>query len=62
MKSIRNLIRFFKDAYNELKHVTWLSKKEVIASTYVVIIVVIAMAIFVSAVDFILARILGVVL
>ncbi|MHB9156096.1 MAG: preprotein translocase subunit SecE [Endomicrobiales bacterium] len=46
----------------ELKKVSWLSRKEVIASTIVVIILVILIAIFVSITDFVLARILGIVL
>ena len=37
-----------KEAYAELKKVTWLSRKEVIASTVVVIIIVIVVAIYVG--------------
>jgi len=48
------LIDFLKDAYNELTHVSWLTKKEMLASTYVVILVVVAMACFIASVDFIL--------
>ena len=44
-------IQFFKDAYFELTKVTWLSKKEVVATTFVVIVFVIIMAIFVGLVD-----------
>jgi len=54
--------QFVKEAYAELKKVAWLSKKEVIASTIVVIILVIVIAIFVGSVDFILARILAILL
>jgi preprotein translocase subunit SecE len=54
--------QFIKEAYAELKKVTWLSKKEVIASTVVVIILVIVIAIFVGSVDFVLARILAILL
>ena len=55
-------IQFFKDAYFELTKVTWLSKKEVVATTLVVIVFVIIMALFVAFVDQILAFCLGVIL
>ena len=56
-------IQFFKDAYFELTKVTWLSKKEVVATTLVVIVVfVIIMALFVGFVDMILSTSLGVIL
>ena len=54
MTSLRNLIDFFKDSYNELTHVSWLTKKEMIASTYVVIIVVLLTSCFIASVDFVL--------
>ena len=55
-------IQFFKDAYFELTKVTWLSKKEVVATTIVVIVFVIIMALFVGLVDMILSTSLGVIL
>ncbi|MBR4632099.1 MAG: preprotein translocase subunit SecE [Elusimicrobia bacterium] len=55
-------IQFFKDAYFELTKVTWLSKKEVVATTFVVIVFVIIMAIFVGLVDMILSSALGIIL
>lgn len=58
----QNVVQFVKEAYAELKKVSWLSRKEVVASTVVVIIVVIILAIFVSFTDFVLARILGILL
>ena len=62
MSYIKSLIQFFKEAYAELRKVTWLSRKEAIASTIVVIILVIIVAIFVGFTDFILARILAILL
>lgn len=56
---MKKLIRFFEEAYLELKKVTWLGKKEMIASTWVIIILVIVMAMFISAVDFVLSRVVG---
>ena len=55
-------IQFFKDAYFELTKVTWLTKKEVVATTFVVIVFVIIMAIFVGLVDMILSGTLGIIL
>lgn len=55
-------IQFFKDAYFELTKVTWLSRKEVVATTIVVIVFVIIMAAFVALVDMILSYGLGVIL
>jgi preprotein translocase subunit SecE len=56
------VVQFLKEAMAELRKVSWLSRKEVIASTVVVIILVILVAIFVGIVDFVLARILGILL
>ena len=55
-------VQFFKDAFFELTKVTWLSKKEVVATTIVVIVFVIIMALFVGAVDVVLSGLLGVIL
>ena len=55
-------IQFFKDAYFELTKVTWLSKKEFVATTIVVIVFVIIMALFVGLVDMILSGSLGIIL
>ncbi len=55
-------IQFLKDAYFELTKVTWLGKKEVVATTIVVVVFVIILALFVSFVDMILSGILGIIL
>ena len=55
-------IQFFKDAFFELTKVTWLNKKEVVATTVIVIVFVIIMALFVGVVDMILSGLLGVIL
>lgn len=52
-------VQFVKEAIAELKKVTWLSRKEVIASTVVLIILVCIVGIFVSCIDFVLALVLG---
>ncbi len=58
---VRNAIQFFKEAYAELSKVTWLSRREAVASTLIVVILVVLVAVFVGFVDFILARILGII-
>jgi preprotein translocase subunit SecE len=58
----QTVVQFLKEAYAELKKVSWLSRKEVIASTIVIIILVIILSIFVSLTDLVLARILGILL
>ena len=62
MNWFKQAIEFLKDAYNELLKVSWLSRKEVVASTVVIIIFVSIMALFVSFVDLILSRIMGILL
>ncbi len=56
---VNSIINFVKESYVELKKVTWLSKKEVVASTIVVVIVIIIMAIYIGTIDFILAKIVS---
>ena len=62
MNFIKNAIQFFKEAYYELTKVTWLGRKEVFGTTVVVVIFVIIMAIFVSSVDMVLGRLIGLIL
>lgn len=56
------LVRFFNDAWNELKLVNWMSRKQVVASTVVVILLVLVVAIFVGMIDLVLTRVLTVLL
>jgi len=53
------LFQFFREAYEELKKVTWLSRTQMIASTWLVILMVIAMSIYVGAVDLLISRTFG---
>ena len=50
---------FVKEAWAELKQVAWLTTPQMIASTWIVIILVIVVAIYISGVDFILSKIIG---
>ncbi len=55
-------IQFLKEVYFELRKVSWLSRKEMLASTLVVVILVILVGFFVGLIDFLLARILDIIL
>ena len=54
-------IQFLKESVSELKKSTWLSRQEVIQSTFLVAIVVALVALYVGGIDFILTRLLGLV-
>jgi preprotein translocase subunit SecE len=56
------IIRFLKEAKGELKKVTWPTPKQTLASTSVVIIVVIIVSVFLGIVDFGLAKVIRLVL
>jgi preprotein translocase SecE subunit len=61
MNYISQATQFVKEAFHELKLVSWLSRQQMIASTVIVIFFTLIMAIYVSTVDRILlvfARIL----
>ncbi|MDR3071492.1 MAG: preprotein translocase subunit SecE [Endomicrobium sp.] len=62
MNLVKNIGQFFRDAYYELKKVTWLGGKEVVGVTIVVIAFVISMSIFVSVVDLFLGMGVGTIL
>lgn len=50
------VIQFFKDSYGELRKVVWPSRENVVASTKVVIVSTIIVAVFLGFVDFLLVR------
>jgi preprotein translocase subunit SecE len=56
------IIRFLKEAKVELRKVTWPTPRQTLASTSVVIIVVIIVSIFLGIVDFGLAKAIRLVL
>jgi preprotein translocase subunit SecE len=53
-EEMQKIIKFFKDSYAELKKVTWPSRDEVLSSTRVVIIAILAVAFALGLVDIIL--------
>ena len=58
MQQINALIQYFKDSKNEIKKVTWPTKKEIKQHTLLVIGISLATALFLGAVDYILTQIL----
>ncbi|MBN1384308.1 MAG: preprotein translocase subunit SecE [Elusimicrobia bacterium] len=55
---VQTAVRFVKEAIGELKKVTWLGKKEVFASTVVISILVIIIAIFIALIDLVFSIII----
>jgi preprotein translocase subunit SecE len=51
---MKKIIQFFKDSYAELRKVVWPGKEDVIASTKVVIVSTIVMALVLGLIDFVL--------
>ena len=49
---MKKAVQFVREAYGELLKVTWLTRKNVILSTWAVAIIVILVAIYISIVDF----------
>jgi preprotein translocase subunit SecE len=56
------ILRFLKEAKIELKKVTWPTPRQTLASTSVVIIVVIIVSMFLGIVDLVLAKAIRMVL
>ena len=59
---VNKAVRFFKEAYVELSKATWLGKKEAVATTIVVVVFLIIMALFVSLVDTVISFVLTTVM
>lgn len=57
MKYFKDFIQFLKDAWEELKKVSWLSRPQMIASTWLVVLLVIVFAIYVGLMDLIITRV-----
>jgi len=56
------IVHFLKETKMELKKVTWPSSKQTIASTSVVLIVVVVVSLFLGIVDFGVAKLIRLVL
>ena len=55
-------MQFLSEAKTELKKVTWPSPKQTLASTSVVIIIVLIVAIYLGIVDYVLAKLVKYIL
>jgi preprotein translocase subunit SecE len=62
MGKIGNTKQFISEARQELRKVTWPTRQQAISSTWVVIVVVFLIAIFLGIVDFALSRLVRYVL
>lgn len=58
----KKVTQFLREVIEELRKVSWSNRKQVIGSAMVVILLVIAVAIFVGLVDFGLSIILGILI
>lgn len=58
---IKKIKDFLRGVLSEVEKVTWPGRKELIASTLVVIVLVLIVAFYIGLVDFILSRLLSVV-
>lgn len=50
-----NPVKFVNEAYIELKKSTWLTREQAISSTFVVLVIVAIVALYISLVDYILS-------
>jgi len=55
-------LTFFQETYDELKKVTWPTRKEVIRLTGVVIAISVFVGIYIGALDYIMAKVIGLIL
>jgi preprotein translocase subunit SecE len=61
-EKIRQLVEFLKEVRSETKRVSWVSRKQVLGATLVVLILVIIMAIYLGIIDLIIAAFMKAVL
>ena len=62
ISSIEKVKQFLREVKTELRKVTWPQKKETVASTSIVLVIVIIIAIFLGLVDLGLSKIIKVIL
>ncbi|TFG84529.1 MAG: preprotein translocase subunit SecE [Spirochaetales bacterium] len=53
---MKKIVQFFKDSYGELRKVIWPTREGVVASTKVVLVSTLIIAVFLGLVDFLLVR------
>ena len=58
MSQVNKLVQYIKDSRNEIKKVTWPTKKEIKQHTILVITISLAVAAFLGLVDYILSQVI----
>jgi preprotein translocase subunit SecE len=58
---MKRIVRFFQESYAELRKVIWPSTQEVTASTQVVIISVVIIAVFLGMIDVVIYELLNLI-
>ncbi len=61
-EKLRRLIQFLKEVKVETRKVTWPSRKDTLAGTVVVLVIVFITAFYLGIVDFILSQLIKIVL
>lgn len=56
---IEQFTAFFRESYAELQKVTWLSRKEVVGSTIVIIILIGILSVFVALIDMFFVKLIS---
>lgn len=56
------LVDYIKDTRGELKHVSWPTRGQAIAFTFIVILISVATAVFLGAFDFVFAKLLALII
>jgi preprotein translocase subunit SecE len=59
MQFFQKIRQFLREVRAEMEKVTWPSRDEVRAATIVIIVLVLILAAFIGAVDFVVSRVLG---
>ena len=62
VKKPNKIQKWWRETVGELRKVTWPTKEEALKMTKIVIVVVLATAIFLGVVDFIFSRLIGLLL
>jgi preprotein translocase subunit SecE len=62
MNFIKRFINFLREAKVELSKVSWSTRRELIGSSVVVVVITVIMAVFIGIVDVLLTRFLAVVM
>ena len=59
---MKKIVKFLKETKRELKKVNWPTKKQVVKLTIVVVFITLVVALYLGSLDFIFAKMIGVLL